>query len=88
MSPYGLAFQEIDKTKIRLVGGKGSNLGELSRIERILVPDGFCISTIAFEKIIGQTPSINELSLIHHTRQRKSDGSGRKEQGATILKTG
>src|ERR1700720_3613607 len=61
MSAYILGFQEIDKTKLAMVGGKGANLGELTRIEGIHVPDGFCISTEAFKKIIGETPSINEL---------------------------
>lgn len=61
MSSYVLSFQDIDKTKIGLVGGKGANLGELSRIEGILVPEGFCISTIAFQKIIEETPSIHKL---------------------------
>jgi phosphoenolpyruvate synthase/pyruvate phosphate dikinase len=61
MSSYVLGFQDIDKTKRMVVGGKGANLGELSRIEGIRVPDGFCISTEAFKRIIGETPSINEL---------------------------
>lgn len=61
MSAYVLGFQGIDKTKLMLVGGKGANLGELSRIEGIHVPDGFCISTEAFQRIIGETPSMNEL---------------------------
>ncbi|HEY9622895.1 MAG TPA: phosphoenolpyruvate synthase [Crinalium sp.] len=61
MSPYVLGFQDIDKTKISVVGGKGANLEELSRIEGILVPDGFCVSTDAFKGIIGETSSINEL---------------------------
>ncbi len=61
MSSYVLSFQEIDKTKIGIVGGKGTNLGELSRIEGILVPEGFCISTIAFKRIIEETPSIHKL---------------------------
>jgi pyruvate,water dikinase len=56
-----LGFQEIDKTKLAKAGGKGANLGELTRIEGINVPDGFCISTEAFKRIIGKTPSINEL---------------------------
>jgi len=56
-----LGFQDIDKTKLAVVGGKGANLGELSKIEGIRVPDGFCISTEAFRRIIGETSSINEL---------------------------
>nr|MDZ7980137.1 PEP/pyruvate-binding domain-containing protein [Aulosira sp. ZfuVER01] len=61
MSSFVLCFQDIDKTKLKVVGGKGSNLGELTKIEGILVPDGFCISTEAFKRIIGETSSINEL---------------------------
>ncbi|MEH1865547.1 MAG: phosphoenolpyruvate synthase [Nostoc sp.] len=61
MSSFVLCFQDIDKTKIPVVGGKGANLGELSKIEGILVPDGFCVSTEAFKRIIAETSSINEL---------------------------
>ncbi|GHO46072.1 phosphoenolpyruvate synthase [Ktedonospora formicarum] len=61
MSSYVLGFQDIDKTKRMAVGGKGANLGELSKIEGIHVPEGFCISTKAFKRIIGEAPSINEL---------------------------
>jgi rifampicin phosphotransferase len=61
MSSFVLCFQDIDKTKLTVVGGKGANLGELSKIEGIRVPDGFCISTEAFKIIIGETSSINEL---------------------------
>jgi len=56
-----LGFQDIDKTSPELVGGKGANLGELSRIEGIQVPDGFCISTEAFKRIIAEASSINDL---------------------------
>ena len=41
MNSYVLGFQDIDRTKLVLVGGKGANLGELSRIEGIQVPEGF-----------------------------------------------
>src|SRR6476620_10717562 len=61
MGSYVLGFQDIDKTKLIVVGGKGASLGELSKIEGIRVPDGFCISTEAFKRIIGEAPSINEL---------------------------
>jgi pyruvate,water dikinase len=58
---YLLGFQEIDKTKRMVVGGKGANLGELAKIEGIHVPDGFCISTEAFKRIIGETSALNDL---------------------------
>src|SRR5437667_8782520 len=61
MSSFVLRFQDIDKTKLMVGGGKGANLGELSKIEGIRVPDGFCLSTEAFKRIIGETSSMNEL---------------------------
>lgn len=61
MSSYVLSFQNINRTKLPLVGGKGANLGELAKIDGIQVPDGFCISTKAYKEIIEGTPVINEL---------------------------
>lgn len=61
MSHYILDLQQIDKTKLAMAGGKGANLGELSKIEEINMPRGFCISTAGFKRIIGETTSINEL---------------------------
>ncbi len=61
MNAYVLDFQEIDKTKLVVVGGKGANLGELSRIEGIRVPEGFCVTTEAYKRTIEQTPEFNTL---------------------------
>ena len=61
MSSYALSFQEIDQIKTMIVGGKGANLGELFKIPGISVPDGFCISTEAFKRIIEETPLMKEL---------------------------
>ena len=61
MRSYVLGFQDIDTTHSMVVGGKGANLGELARIEGIRVPDGFCISTDAYKRIIGEMPSVSGL---------------------------
>jgi len=61
MSDYILAFQEIDKTKLAMVGGKGANLGELSRIEGVQVPEGFCITTEAYQKVVGSSEEFKSL---------------------------
>lgn len=67
MNSYVLGFQDIDKTTITEVGGKGANLGELSRIDGIRVPDGFCISTEAFRRVTGSlAPLLDQLSLLAH----------------------
>jgi phosphoenolpyruvate synthase/pyruvate phosphate dikinase len=61
MGSYVLGFQEIYQTQVAVVGGKGAQLGELSRIEGIRVPAGFCVTTDAFRRIMAEAPSINDL---------------------------
>ncbi|MDN9010387.1 phosphoenolpyruvate synthase [Brevibacillus laterosporus] len=61
MKPYVLEFREIDKTKQMAVGGKGMNLGECSRIEGILVPEGFCVTTEAYKRVIGKNEELHLL---------------------------
>jgi pyruvate,water dikinase len=61
MRAYVLGFQEIDRTDVGRVGGKGANLGELSRLEGVRVPEGFCVSTEAFKRIMSEAPAIGEL---------------------------
>src|SRR5256714_3957953 len=60
MGSYVLGFHEIDQTQVAIVGGKGAHLGELSRIEGIRVPAGFCVTTDAFRRIMAEAPSIDE----------------------------
>src|ERR687896_1250847 len=60
MGRYVLGFQEIDQTQVAIVGGKGAHLGELSRIEGIRVPAGFCVTTDAFLRIMTEAPSIDD----------------------------
>ncbi|MGE6401164.1 phosphoenolpyruvate synthase [Bacillus cereus] len=61
MSSFVLDFQEIEKTQLSLVGGKGLNLGELSNIQGIQVPEGFCVTTIGYEKAIEQNEAFQAL---------------------------
>ena len=61
MSSYVLSFQEINRTKLPLAGGKGANLGELAQIDGIQVPEGFCITTDAYKEIMEGTSLIDEL---------------------------
>ncbi len=55
-----LDFQEIDHSHVAVVGGKGALLGELSRIEGILVPPGFCVTTDAFQRTLAGAPSMDD----------------------------
>jgi rifampicin phosphotransferase len=61
MGSYVFGFKDLDKTNITVVGGKGANLGEISKIEGIRVPAGFCISIDAFRRITRETSSISRL---------------------------
>lgn len=56
-----LNFQRIDKTMLSLAGGKGTNLGELCRIEHLKVPYGFCVTTEAYKETIGNNYEVNSL---------------------------
>src|SRR3984957_21144791 len=55
-----LGLREIDRTQVAIVGGKGAHLGELSRIEGIRVPAGFCVTADAFRRIMATAPSIDD----------------------------
>src|SRR3954463_6597924 len=61
MGSLVLGFQEMDKTQLLLVGGKGLNLGELSKIEGIQVPEGFCVTTEGYQKAIEQNETYHAL---------------------------
>ncbi|MGC5015881.1 rifamycin-inactivating phosphotransferase [Streptosporangium sp. DT93] len=58
---YVLGFEEIGSTSVADVGGKGAHLGELSRVEGIRVPDGFCVTTEAFRRVVAEDPSVGAL---------------------------
>src|SRR5690606_24172012 len=57
---YVLGLQEVDATQVAVVGGKAAHLGELSRIDGIRVPAGFCVTTDAFRRIMAKVPSIDD----------------------------
>ncbi|WP_242289385.1 phosphoenolpyruvate synthase [Bacillus cereus group sp. BfR-BA-01319] len=61
MSSFVLDFQEIKNAQLSLVGGKGLNLGELSKIQGIQVPEGFCVTTVGYEKAIEQNEELQTL---------------------------
>ncbi|AIQ35909.1 phosphoenolpyruvate synthase [Paenibacillus sp. FSL R5-0345] len=69
MSSLVLGFQEIDHTQLSLVGGKGLNLGRLSTIEGINVPEGFCVTTVGYQKAIEKNKKyhalLDQLSMLN-----------------------
>ncbi|QWI17364.1 phosphoenolpyruvate synthase [Bacillus wiedmannii] len=72
MSSFVLDFQEIENTQPALVGGKGLNLGELSSVQGIQVPEGFCVTTVGYEKAIEQNEELQTL-LQQLTKLKKEE---------------
>jgi hypothetical protein len=58
LSRHVVGLEETDQTQVALVGGKGAHLGELSRVNRIRVPAGFCVTTEAFHRTMAEAPSL------------------------------
>jgi rifampicin phosphotransferase len=86
MGSYVLGLQEIDQTQVAIAGGKGAQLGELSRIEGIRVPAGFCVTTNAFRRIIAEAPSIDE-RLDRLSRRNPNDRESIRTLSAEIRRT-
>ena len=61
MSAYILGFEEINASQVALVGGKGANLGMLSRMEGLCVPEGFCVTTAAYKAVIMDNRGLEAL---------------------------
>jgi pyruvate,water dikinase len=58
MGRYVLDFQEIARTQVGVAGGKGAHLGELSKIDGVGVPAGFCVTTDAFQRTMAEVPTL------------------------------
>ncbi len=86
MGSYVLGLPEIDQTQVAVVGGKGAHLGELSRIEGIRVPAGFCVTTDAFQRIMEDAPSIDD-RLNRLSRLSPDDREAIRTRSAEIRRT-
>ncbi|MET3985756.1 rifamycin-inactivating phosphotransferase [Streptomyces sp. PvR034] len=81
---YGL--REVDGTRQAVVGGKGAHLGALARIEGVVVPDGFCVTTHAFQRVMASQPSVEE-QLDRLARLDPDDQEAARTLGARIRRT-
>lgn len=55
-----LSLGEVDRSRLGKVGGKAARLGELSRIDGVRVPEGFCVTADAFERCLPDVPAADE----------------------------
>ena len=83
---YVLGFRAIDRTQVAVVGGKGAQLGELSRIDGVSVPSGFCVTTDAFRRIMSDAPSIDD-RLDRLSRLKPDDRESIRALSAEIRRT-
>lgn len=58
---YVLQLSKVSKSSIPLVGGKGSNLGEMLSAG-FLVPQGFCITSTAYDTYMDYNKFTNEIN--------------------------
>lgn len=74
MRKFVLFFNEIDKTSLPYVGGKGANLGELTKAG-FPVPQGFCITTFAYQAFVATSDQMNHFfDQLDHLRADDLDG--------------
>lgn len=66
MKSYVLGLAEINHASLTLVGGKAASLGELARIEGIRVPQAFCVTTEAYQRITDQAALKALLTNLSH----------------------
>jgi rifampicin phosphotransferase len=83
---YVLGLKEVDQTRVAVVGGKGAHLGELSRIDGIRVPAGFCVTTHAYRRIVAEAPSIDD-RLDRLSRLNPDDREAIRTLSAEIRRT-
>ncbi len=60
-------FAELDRAALPVVGGKGANLGELTRAG-FPVPPGFCVTTAAYDLVAGEANLEPVLAALADTR--------------------
>ncbi|MBA4493416.1 phosphoenolpyruvate synthase [Paenactinomyces guangxiensis] len=60
MHSHVLFFNQVDRSSLPFVGGKGANLGELSKAG-FPVPGGFCVTTYAYKDFIATSPKMDSL---------------------------
>ncbi len=78
-----LGFEQIDATNVADVGGKGANLGELSRIDGVQVPDGFCVTVDAFQRVVAKAHAVSaQLDLL--ARVDPDDGAAVRDLSAEV----
>src|SRR5690349_6824717 len=83
---YVLGLRAVDTTQVAIVGGKGAQLGELSRIDGVRVPAGFCVTTAAYRRLVAREPAIDD-RLDRLSRLDPDDREAMRTLGAEIRRS-
>ena len=87
---YIKRLKELTKKDVNIAGGKGASLGEMMNAG-MNVPDGFIVTSNAFESFIKETDLIQEIDSILNTVDLKAihtiDSASEKIQGLILSKT-
>src|SRR3990172_5294584 len=75
--PLVAFFKDIDKSDLSSVGGKGANLGEMTKAG-FPVPAGFAITVLAYDKSLEE----NNLSLLIRNILKKAFGISQARLGS------
>lgn len=80
MSAYVMHFNEVDRRNLPEVGGKGANLGEMSKAGFPVSP-GFCITTSGYRDFIAESGEMDELlDLLARLKPNQTDEINRLGQ--------
>ncbi|MGE3621860.1 MAG: rifamycin-inactivating phosphotransferase [Acidimicrobiia bacterium] len=84
--PYVRDLRDLDRSQLAVAGGKGAQLGELTRVEGVHVPAGFCVTTDAFRRVVADTPAIGERldELAHRDPDDPDDAARLGALGADV----
>jgi pyruvate,water dikinase len=83
LSDWVLGFDQIDSSQLALVGGKGANLGELSRLDGVTVPPGCCVTTTAYAHVVAGVEHLDEL-LVELDRLDPAEHDAVRQLAATV----
>ncbi|KIG18471.1 Phosphoenolpyruvate synthase [Enhygromyxa salina] len=82
MTHYTLPFSQVRAADLPRVGGKGANLGEMVAAG-VAVPDGFCVTTEAFDAFLAASPHAAQL-MARVDALEPTDLEGVRELGAQL----
>ncbi len=78
-----LPFEALGAADLPRVGGKGANLGEMTRAG-LPVPPGFCVTTAAFRRFVAGDPELGTAVYGRLAALAPDDVAGVREAGAAV----